>query len=326
MAEDRVRITLVRHGESVANRTQRWQGQGDSELSALGRAQAQAVCARLRGRKFDLIVASDLERASATARALGRRFERDPSFREFDIGAWEGLTREQVAEHFGEELRRLEAGEDVALGGGENYASFSARVDAALQRVRARLGPNEHALVFCHGGVIGTLVSGALGLRGARELPFARVFNTSITEFSFASDGRVTLHVFNDSLHLAELDLFPHPTEMRSSLALVCETAPHAAFGLFGAHYHVEDPGHDLSLAPIDELSLLRLFESVRARHPEHRIALSAASPRIHGWAGEALWSARDALERIGAPARGSVCHFGLSTGRPMLIDYGVAV
>ena len=138
------RITLVRHGESLANRTLRWQGQGNSALSELGRAQAQAVALRLEGRAFDRVVASDLERADATARAIlgrpgaPRAFESDAGFREFDLGEWEGLTRDEIAARYGEQLARLDAGEDIAIGGGESYMSFCERVDHSLARVRAQ--------------------------------------------------------------------------------------------------------------------------------------------------------------------------------------------
>lgn len=319
MTEDAILITLVRHGESVANRSQRWQGQGNSALSELGRAQAEALAQRIGARNYSLIVASDLERASATAGALGRPFERDASFREFDIGAWEGLTRDEVAARFGDELARLEAGEDVALGGGESYVSFCARVDGALARLRARLGPGDHALVVCHGGVIGSLVSGALGLRGARDLPLARVYNTSVTQLSFDGSGRPSLRVFNDSLHLAQLALFPHPVEMAQSLALVCDGAPHAAFGSFAAHY-------DAQAEALLELRCAPLLEHMRSRHPDARVSLAAKAASIQGWISDALWRTADGEQRVHPPREGALCHVASFEGRPMLIDYGVAI
>ena len=338
MPDSCIHITLVRHGESLANLTQRWQGQGDSALSELGQKQALAVAKRLSARRFDRVIASDLQRADATARALARPYTSDAGFREFDIGAWEGLTREQVAERFGDELARLENGEDVALGGGENYGSFCARIDASLARVREQLAPGQHGLVVCHGGVIGALVSGALGLRGVRELPIARVLNTSITELSYDVDGLVTLKVFNDSLHLGPLALFPHPTEMSAALALVCAAAPDEAFGPFAAHYDCQRGLGDLLGRPDGSFSarepegalrparVTDLLASMRARHPERRVSLSTSASRIHGWAGEAVWPAGAPSGRLRAPAAGAVCHISVATAHPVLIDYGVVV
>jgi len=321
------RITLVRHGESLANRGLRWQGQGDSSLSELGESQARAVATRLAGRHFDRVVSSDLERAAATARALERKFGTDASLREFDIGAWEGLTREQVVAQYPEELARLDRGEDVAIGGGESYSSFCARVDASLARLRDSLEPGEHALVVCHGGVIGALVSGALGLRGVRNLPIARVFNTSISELSYDAEGRATLHVFNDSLHLSALSLFPHPVEMTQAVALVCEGVPDERFGPFEAHYDFE---HGMTCEPRalgdSAAAFSAVLERVRALHPERRVALSASAGRICGWAGETVWNNLVPVGKLHAPVAGALCHVVARDGVISLVDYGVSI
>jgi glucosyl-3-phosphoglycerate phosphatase len=319
------RITLVRHGESVANLSQRWQGQGDSALSELGRAQASALARRVASRVFTRVVCSDLQRAEHTARALERPYERDREFREFDIGAWEGCTRDEIAQRFPEQLARLDAGEDIALGGGESYGAFCARVDRALASLRDALAPGEHALVVCHGGVIGALVSAALGLRGVRELPIARVLNTSITELEFDANGRACVHVFNDSYHLSSLSLFPHPVEMREAIALLAGSAPAPGFGSFAAHYDFElglDPGicaWDDEHTP----SFMEVACAVRMRHPEHRVALSASATRVRGWAHELL--AVNIESTLVVPPAGAICHVTVAE-RVALVDYGVSL
>ncbi|HEY6878955.1 MAG TPA: histidine phosphatase family protein [Polyangiales bacterium] len=315
------RITLVRHGESLANLGQRWQGQGNSALSELGRAQARALGQRLASRAFTRVVASDLERAEHTARALERPYETSARFREFDIGAWEGLTREEVAAQFPEQLARLDAGEDVALGGGESYSSFCARVDDALHTLRDAMDVGEHALVVCHGGVIGAVISGVLGLRGVREVPIARVLNTAVSEVSYETDGTPTVHVYNDSLHLSGLSLFPHPTEMRDAIGLVAGL-PDPSFGIFAAHYDYE-----LGLGPgictwSDEETprFLDIAGAVRKRHAEHRVALSARGERVRGWVDELLGT----RDKLALPRMGALCHVVVGE-RVALVDYGVS-
>jgi glucosyl-3-phosphoglycerate phosphatase len=316
------RITLVRHGESVSNLKQRWQGQGDSALSELGRAQAGALGKRFAGRAFTRIVASDLQRADHTARALERKYESSARLREMDVGEWEGLTRDEVAERFAEQLARLDAGEDVALGGGESYGEFCARIDAALAELLATLGPEEHALVVCHGGVIGAAVTGALGLRQVRELPISRVFNTSITELAYDAEGHASMHVYNDSLHLADLSLYPHPIEMRTALGLIAG-APDPAYGTFAAHYDYElglDPGI-CTWTDQETPSFLELAGALRMRHAQQRIALSAQASRVHAWAHELL----GAEQKLALPRAGALCHVTIEP-RLALVDYGVSV
>ena len=62
---------LIRHGQSTWNRDHRIQGQLDPPLSDEGRRQAALVAARLAGRKFDGLYASDLKRALETAEVIG---------------------------------------------------------------------------------------------------------------------------------------------------------------------------------------------------------------------------------------------------------------
>jgi probable phosphoglycerate mutase len=317
----------VRHGESASNRAQRWQGQGDSELSELGRTQAAALGDRIRGRHFDRVLASDLSRAVDTARATGFAFERDPSWREFDVGRWEGLTREEVEARYPEEIERLKNGEDIPLGGGESYAVFSARIDAALARLKAQLQPGEHALVVCHGGVIGTALAGLLGLRGTGRWPLSRATNTGISEVSLSDEG-ATLRVFNDARHIARVSPWPVLEAGASCIGLVSESAPHPAFGEFAAHYDVQQHAASLPV-PEKHQSVVERFVSwvqhLGARHPERRVALSAPAALIHEGARGALLAGTRAKAELAPPAPGSVCHMGAVGGRLVLLDYGVS-
>jgi broad specificity phosphatase PhoE len=339
---EEIRITLVRHGQSEANLVQRWQGQGDSPLSALGREQAKRLGQRLIRRHFSRVVASDLQRAADTARATGRDFSKNPALREFDVGSWEGLTREEVEARFPEEMARLKQGEDIPLGGGESYGAFSQRIDGAFQRLRAELEPGDHALIVCHGGVIATLLAGLLGLRAARSWTLARVANTSITELSLSARG-ARLHVFNDTLHLAQLGGWPAYPDLSGSVCLVCEALPETSFGAFAAHY---DAAAQLSaLGPAADARahaalLTTTLGELHARHPGERVALAAHGAAIHAWAEHTLFRhgsagpsqpAAFAPVRVGVeagalapPMRGAISHVGRLGDRPLLLDYAL--
>jgi hypothetical protein len=236
--------------------------------------------------------------------------------REFDVGCWEGLTAEEVEADYPEELERLRQGEDVALGGGESFGTFSARIDGALAGLRERLAPGDHALIVCHGGVIGSVLSGAFGLRKARSFSTARAANTSITELSYSREG-VQLHVFNDTLHLLPLGAWPAHGELKGSVALLCDVPAQHAFGQLAERYESEalrDLGEDLAL---------HLYELCR-RHPEQRIGLGAVAAHIRAWA-EATWFGEIAATgRLAAPPAGSVSHAGWQGERLLLLDYGV--
>jgi glucosyl-3-phosphoglycerate phosphatase len=197
------RITLIRHAETEANAAGIWQGQGDAGLSEEGTAQARALGARLHDAGFTRVVASDLRRTVHSARVAGLDPMPDSAWREMDIGAWEGLTRDEVYDRFPDEMASLAAGEEVPMGGGgETWLTFGARARAALDGLVADMGEGEHAVVVTHGGVIHAIVSSVLGIRRGRgPWPIDRVGNTSLTDL-VAVDGRVEVHRYNDAAHL----------------------------------------------------------------------------------------------------------------------------
>jgi len=205
-------------------------------------------------------------------------------------------------------VARLEAGESVAIGGAESYATFCARVDAALARLRDALDPGEHALVVSHGGVIGALVSGVLGLRDEAALPLGVVEHTSLTSLSLEVTGRVALHVFNDASHLAETDA--------SALVLVAAPASTVARGAFVAIYDADDEDDGLDA----------IAARLRSRHPTGAVAVCAAPSRVHRWV-RALLGGRsvDDPSALADAVAGTSARIGTIEGRLALLDYGVA-
>ena len=94
------RLVLLRHGQTEFNAGSRMQGQLDTDLTDLGRAQAVAAAQVLAKRQPLLIVSSDLRRAHETALALGDAgglgVRVDTRLRETHLGDWQGLTHHEV--------------------------------------------------------------------------------------------------------------------------------------------------------------------------------------------------------------------------------------
>jgi broad specificity phosphatase PhoE len=159
-------IAFVRHGESEWVREGRFQGQGDSPLSELGRRQALLTARRIarRARRPALplpsgpprsIVHSPLARATETAELLARAvsggrgpdaLERpvalrpEPGLLEIGQGDWEGLPGAEVTERWGELLEAWRRDPLVAWApGGESIAEVDGRVRAALVPLLADL-------------------------------------------------------------------------------------------------------------------------------------------------------------------------------------------
>jgi len=132
------RIVFWRHGRTTWNAERRFQGQTDIPLDATGLAQAARAAKALARLQPHRIVSSDLVRARATAEALseltGLPVAEDPGLREAFAGAWQGLTRSELEERFGDDLMQWSAGSDVRPGGGETRLEVAERVVGSVAR------------------------------------------------------------------------------------------------------------------------------------------------------------------------------------------------
>ena len=160
------RVVLLRHGRTEWNASGRFQGQLDSPLDVIGRAQAAAAAVAVNPMEPDAIVASDLSRAADTAAAVsaesGIEVAVDQRLREIDLGSWQGLTRAEARERFPEEYAAWQSGSDARRGGGETYAEVGARAAACVVEWLDRLGSGATLVAVTHGGTaratIGTLL------------------------------------------------------------------------------------------------------------------------------------------------------------------------
>lgn len=148
------RVLVLRHGQSTWNAERRWQGQEDPPLSPLGERQALAAASQLG--MFDLVVASDLDRARRTAELIASELgigpvSLDDRLRETYAASWQGLTRAEIDDRWPGWIdagRRPEGFEEIAM--------VQVRALAALLAA-ARLAPGGEILAVSHGGVIRAL-------------------------------------------------------------------------------------------------------------------------------------------------------------------------
>jgi broad specificity phosphatase PhoE len=139
------RIVVVRHGETEWSRIQRHTGRSDLSLTATGREQAESLIKKLAGLEFAAVFVSPLRRARETCEIAGfaDRAVVDPDLIEWDYGAYEGLTSNEIqVERPGWTLFR-----DGVIGG-ETIDDVAARAARVITRVRSVDG---NVLLFGHG-------------------------------------------------------------------------------------------------------------------------------------------------------------------------------
>lgn len=195
------RIGLVRHGETDWNVEGRLQGWTDIPLNATGHAQAQALARQLAQHhlgpqasagRIDRLISSPLQRAHATARhlgeALGLPVQTDARLRERQLGALQGITREEVQRlHPAVHSRLLARRPDHQAPGAEPYPTLVARVSEALSDWAGR-HPGETLLLVAHGGVLDAAHRWVQGI--APETPREHALPNTVLQWYAVVDGR----------------------------------------------------------------------------------------------------------------------------------------
>ncbi|MDY5497919.1 MAG: alpha-ribazole phosphatase [Anaerobutyricum sp.] len=161
-----MRIYLVRHGETMLNRTGCYYGKTDAVLSETGIAQAKSLGKLFGGTEFDYVVSSPLVRAYNTAEIItrGRTQEIfcDSRLVEQDFGIFEGLTYEQIKEQYPKELTAWNKEyETYRIPGGESFSMVRGRVEEFLSDLPRE---NKTMLLVAHKGTLGHLLSAMLSL------------------------------------------------------------------------------------------------------------------------------------------------------------------
>ncbi len=198
------RVIVVRHGQTEWNVEARIQGQGDSKLTAEGRAQARAIAARLAAQPFDVLVSSDLGRAAETARAIAERCGKpivlDARLRERHFGVGEGMTYEEVDSAYPGAFARIRnVDPDFVIPGGESRRQLHERVVSAMDSI-ARTHDGKTIVVVTHGGVLATF------FRHVHAIPLDVAHPIAITNASYnvlIHDGsRWSVETWSDNAHL----------------------------------------------------------------------------------------------------------------------------
>ncbi len=198
-------LLLIRHGLTEWNTSGKFQGHSDVDLSAEGRAQAEALRVRLAelergGLKFDFVVSSPLKRAHQTAQIAlpEREIHFDNRLKELDFGAFEGHT---LAQNCATEAwdawykdpfkRRTPEG--------ESYEDLRLRAVDWLSGL-----PGGHTVAFTHSGTIQMLISHILGVEHPKWRKRIFLRHTSLTRV-LCQDGEIVIERVNDARHLEPL-------------------------------------------------------------------------------------------------------------------------
>lgn len=154
-------LWLLRHGATAWAREGRHTGSTDLPLLAEGEEEARQLAPLLAAHRFDAVLVSPLQRARRTCElaGLGDRAELCDDLREWDYGAYEGITTA--------EIRRTVPGWTVwshPCPGGDSAAAVEARCQRLIALALGRLGSEGRVALFAHGHILRSLAGCWLGL------------------------------------------------------------------------------------------------------------------------------------------------------------------
>lgn len=201
------RVILIRPGETDWNRQGRWQGWVDSPLDDYGKAQAKQLARYIRNIGMSALYASDSRRAVETADILSTQLGFPPVYdkrwRERDIGAWQGMTLNEIRAWYQDDYRKLQADiENFRVPEGESRADVRQRVMAAFNDI----------LVENKGSTVGILTHTTTthmllhSLVDGYDIYAAVLGNTAVTTIRLGESGRWELVALNDLSHLEGLN------------------------------------------------------------------------------------------------------------------------
>ncbi len=160
-------LVLVRHGQSQANRENRFTGWTDIALSETGIEEARHAGELLKGYRFDHAFTSALVRAQETLRiilsVIGQSdipVDSDAALNERNYGDLQGLDKDETARRFGvEQVRLWRRSYDIAPPNGESLHDTRARVVPYYEaRVLPLLKGGKTVLLVAHGSSLRALI------------------------------------------------------------------------------------------------------------------------------------------------------------------------
>lgn len=198
---NKMKLILVRHGESTWNKSKRVQGRRNPRLSDKGRKQSQLLAKRFNGMRFDTVYSSDLSRAYDTAKILtNNHICIIKNLHEIELGDWEGKTINQVSKEYKELYNKwYKEPLEIKIPGAETILEFKERVVRTFDEIKAQ-HPNQNVLVVTHGGVITIYLAHLLEMN-LNKVWSISLKNGSVTILSFYEEFPCIL-LFNDTCHL----------------------------------------------------------------------------------------------------------------------------
>ena len=197
-------VSLLRHGETMANREGLVLGTSDAPLTKVGRFQATMAAKTIAGFKTDALFSSPYNRAKETASYIQTVTDLSPVFlddlREMNSGEMEGSDASRMKELYPSYLSQWKKDPaNTRPPGGETLGEVHERAWNACQWV-SKKNPNNHVVIVSHLFPIQGIICRSLGLNSAHYSKI-KLDLGSISKIIFEDNDAFVVNI-NDTCHL----------------------------------------------------------------------------------------------------------------------------
>ncbi len=167
-------LVLIRHGESLWNKENRFTGWIDIALSPNGEKEARKAGEKIKGMNFDKGFTSVLQRATQTydiatnVAGINIPFEKDKALNERMYGDLQGLNKDECRQKFGaDQVQIWRRSYDTPPPNGESLKDTAARVlPYYYSKIEPELKAGHNILVIAHGNSLRALIMHLENLTG----------------------------------------------------------------------------------------------------------------------------------------------------------------
>lgn len=194
------RVYLMRHGEVANDGEKRYNGHIDIDITQKGVEQMHRLAGLLESKSIAAVYSSDLIRSKKGAEIISLRagISSTPlrELRERSVGAWEGLTAEEIKVRFPEQYAAWR--QDLLNyrpPNGECLLDVRVRILPVFKRLVASHHEQEIAMLL-HGGVNRVILADALGLDLMNLFRIDQAFG-ALNIIDYFDDGMVLVKLLN---------------------------------------------------------------------------------------------------------------------------------
>lgn len=160
-------LVIVRHGQSVWNKENKFTGWVDVDLAEKGITEAEHAGEQLQGHHFDAAFTSDLKRAQRTLTIILDKIgqadipvTKNQALNERMYGDLQGLNKNDMREKYGEEqVHQWRRSFDIAPPGGESLKDTAERVIPYFEEhIAPELKAGKNIIISAHGNSLRALI------------------------------------------------------------------------------------------------------------------------------------------------------------------------